>query len=109
MPSQSNTLILVVTLTIRKEALARFREFEHSAARAMARYGGAIERAVVIPAGEAEDVFKEVHIVSFPDEKAFLEYQKDEELCKAAGLRGQSVVKTEIWKGEEGPDYGKNF
>ncbi len=107
MPSQSNTLTLVVILTVRKDALAPFREFEHLAARVMNKHGGSIERAVVIPSTDSEDVFKEVHIVSFPHEKAFQEYQKDEALHKAAALREQAVVKTEVWRGEEGPDYGK--
>lgn len=84
--------------------LGMFREFEHQAAAIMARYGGAIERSVVIPAKDDEEL-KEIHIVTFPDEQAFLEYRQDKDIAAVAHLREQSVAGTEIMIGENGPAY----
>jgi uncharacterized protein (DUF1330 family) len=99
-------MTLVVILTVRSEAVDRFRAFEKRAAAVMAKYGGAIERTVVVaPTGEG-DLLKEVHIVTFPDEQAFLAYRQDGELQEVASLRAESVVDTELMIGEDGPDYG---
>ena len=62
-------MTLVVILTVRKVALEKFRTFEKRAAAVMVRYGGAIERTVVITPQSAEDLLKEIHIVTFPDER----------------------------------------
>lgn len=97
-------LILVAIITVRPGMLDVFRQFEHQAAEIMARYGGAIERSVVIPP-EGDQMLKEIHIVTFPDEKAFLGYRNDAELAAISHLREQSVADTEIMIGEEGPKY----
>jgi len=99
-------MTLVVILTVRKEALDKFRTFEKRAAAVMAKYGGAIERTVVITPQNAEDLLKEIHIVTFPDEPALLAYQQDADLKAVSPLRTESVVHTEVMIGEEGPDYG---
>lgn len=70
-------LALVVTLTVRRGAVSQFREFERHAARIMSRHGGAIERTVVESENDATDVFREIHIVSFPDQSAFAAYRTD--------------------------------
>lgn len=84
--------------------LGMFREFEHQAAAIMARYGGAIERSVVIPA-QGNEMLKEVHIVRFPDENSFLQYRQDRDLAAIAHLREHSVADTQIMAGEDGPIY----
>lgn len=99
-------MTLVVILTVRSEALDKFRTFEKRAATVMAKYGGAIERTVVIPPARTGDFVKEVHLVTFPNEQALLAYQNDEDLKKLSHLRQESVVQTEIMVGEDGPDYG---
>lgn len=99
-------MTIVAIITARTAAVDRFREYEHHAARAMARHGGAIERTVVIPPREGEESFREIHIVTFPDEGSFERYRMDEEMAALAGLRGESVLATEILIGEDGPDYG---
>jgi uncharacterized protein (DUF1330 family) len=99
-------LTLVAILTVRCAARDDFRAFERRAAAVMARYGGAIARAVVIPPRGGEEVFREVHVVTFPDEGALRAYQADPELKAAAHLREASVVATELMIGEDGPDYG---
>ena len=99
-------MTLVAILTVRRRELERFRTYEEEAARVMAKHGGAIERTVVIaPAGD-EELLKEVHVVTFPDEQALAAYRADAELAAAAPLRESSVVATEILVGEDGPDYG---
>ena len=104
---QFNSLTLVVTLTIRGEAVETFREFERKAARIMVKYGGMIERTVVIPPKTPGEFLKEIHIVTFPDDAAFQAYRQDEETLTIAPLREASVIKTEIWIGKRGPDYLK--
>jgi hypothetical protein len=99
-------MILVAILTVRADEAEAFRAFEHGAAQIMARHGGAIERAVVIPAGEDETSFREIHIVRFPDVTALAAYRSDRALERLQPLRARSVIATEIMTGEDGPEYG---
>jgi hypothetical protein len=99
-------MVLVVILTVRSDAIDKFRAFETRAAIVMAKHGGAIERTVAIPPESAGDFMKEVHIVTFPDDQALSKYREDGDLREVAHLREESVVKTEILVGEDGPDYG---
>jgi uncharacterized protein (DUF1330 family) len=92
---------IVAILTVRNEAAADFRAFEKTAAAAMARHGGALERAVAIPPEPGGATFKEVHLISFPDSAAFAAYRADAQLLAAIPLRDRSVVGTEILIGEE--------
>jgi uncharacterized protein (DUF1330 family) len=98
-------MTLVAILTVRKAAIEKFRAFENHAAAVMATHGGRIERTVVV-AGAAHDVFKEIHVVTFPSEGAFAAYRGDERLRELAPLRDESVVHTEVLVGEDGPRYG---
>jgi uncharacterized protein (DUF1330 family) len=96
---------LVVILTVRREALDAFRQFEHQAARVMADHGGRIERTVVVDTPDAPALVKEIHVVTFPDASALRAYRADERLGALAALREASVVHTEILAGEDGPSY----
>jgi uncharacterized protein (DUF1330 family) len=98
-------MTLVVILAVLSEKMESFRSFETKAAAIMAKYGGAIERSVVIPPENEGGLLKEVHIVTFPDERALAAYRDDNGLREIAHLREESVVKTEIMVGEDGPDY----
>ncbi len=98
-------MTLVVTLTVRAEALEAFRSFEAGAARVMAKHGGAIERTIVVPPAQPGAPTREVHVVTFPDERALRAYQADPELDALRPLREASVLATEILVGEDGPDY----
>jgi uncharacterized protein (DUF1330 family) len=99
-------MTLVAILTVRREALDRFRAFERHAAAVMARHGGRIERTVVVAPEGSPDLVKEVHIVTFPDERAFATYREDPRRGELAHLRDASVVHAEVLVGEDGPDYG---
>jgi len=98
-------ITLVVILTVRSSAADLFRSFERQAAVIMSRHGGAIERTVVVR-GRSEDLFREIHIVTFPGDDAFAAYRDDPELSAIAHLREASVTATEVMVGEDGPDYG---
>lgn len=98
-------MTLVVILTVRSEAIEQFHAFERKAAEIMARYGGAIERTVIVSPENASDRFREIHIVTFPDAEAFAAYRADSELRSMGYLREESVIATEILVGEDGPDY----
>jgi hypothetical protein len=99
-------MTLVAILTVRREALERFRAFERHAATVMARHGGRIERTVVVSPEGSPDLVKEVHVVTFPDDRAYAAYRDDPGRRELAHLRDASVVNTEVLVGEDGPDYG---
>lgn len=97
-------MLVVAILTVRRSELATFRRYEHAAARIMRRYGGAIERALVLE--DTGETFRELHVVRFPDDAAFARYREDPELAALGPLREASVVSTEAWPAEDGPRYG---
>jgi len=94
---------LVAILTVRKAAIDTFRTFEKRAAAVMAAHGGRIERTVVVNGDGAADLFKEIHVVTFPSAAAFAAYRGDERLRELARLRAAAVVHTEVLVGEDGP------
>jgi len=96
---------LVAILTVRKAAIDTFRTFEKRAAAVMTAHGGRIERTIVVSGDGAAELFKEIHVVTFPSEKAFAAYRGDERLRELARLRAQAVVHTELLIGEDGPRY----
>jgi uncharacterized protein (DUF1330 family) len=99
-------MMLVVILSVRSERVESFHEFERKAASIMARHGGSIERTVTIGPEGGDPFFKEVHIVTFPDEGSFAAYRNDEGFATVAHLREESIIETEILVGRPGPVYG---
>lgn len=97
----AETLVLVVTLEVRREAANEFRAYETESARIMAAYGGRIERAIEVESGAAAKTFREIHIVTFPDAAAFEAYRRDPELTGLAAMRHRAVVSTEIVRGRD--------
>lgn len=93
-------------LRVRAEALSDFRAFERQALVIMARYGGRLERALVLEPDREPGVLEELHIVHFPSEAEFRSYRADPALGALAELRARSVISTEISEGEDVPDYG---
>ena len=98
-------MLLHVVLSVRRDSLDAFREFEHEAARIMKKHGGSLERVLVQHTPEHEP-HREVHIVSFPSEDAYRAYRASPELAAFQPLREQSVVKTDLIRVTEGPLYG---
>jgi uncharacterized protein (DUF1330 family) len=99
-------MTIVAILIVRRPALEDFRAFERHAAGVMAAHGGRIERAVVTPVAGAPDLVREIHVVTFPDAAAFQAYREDPRLTARAHLREAAVVSTEVFVGQDGPDYG---
>ncbi len=98
-------MTLVAILTVRKSAADTFRAYEKRAAAVMARHGGRIERTVVVGGDSATELFKEIHVVTFPTEEAFAAYRNDERFRELARLRAEAVIHTELLVGEDGPSY----
>ena len=98
-------MTIVAILTVRRSGLEQFRVFERHAAGVMAAHGGRIERTVVVPLPETPDLLKEIHVVTFPGAGAFQAYRDDPRLAELAHLREAAVVSTEVFVGEDGPDY----
>ena len=96
---------IVAIITVRRAGLEAFRVFERRAAEVMTAHGGRIERTVVV-ADDSPELLKEIHVVTFPGERAFRAYQQDPRLADLAPLRAEAVVSTEVLVGEDGPDYG---
>src|SRR5688500_11035668 len=96
-------MTLVAILTVRRDAIDKFRAFEAHAAEVMKKHGGKLERTVVVFPDGSPELIREIHVVTFPSENAFAAYRKDERLAKFAHLREQSVVQTELFVGEDGP------
>lgn len=101
----STMLTLVVTLTVRRTALADFRAFEHRAASIMQTHGGMIERALVLDPDSHSDTIRELHIVRFPSAASFAAYRADSRLSELAELRARSLLATEIAVAVDGPAY----
>lgn len=98
-------MILVAILTVRTGAAEQFRAYEKHAATVMKTHGGRIERTVVVAPEVGTEVFREVHIVTFPSAQAYAAYRGDAGLAQAAHLRETAVVDTQVLIGEEGPSY----
>ena len=98
-------MTLVAILTVRKDAIEKFRAFEAHAAEVMKKHGGRIERTVVVLPQGSPGVLKEIHVITFLSEQAFAAYRNDELLSQFAGLRDRSIVHTELLVGEDGPSY----
>ena len=98
-------MTLVAILTVRKDAIEKFRAFEKHAAGVMKEHGGCIERTIVVAPEGLPDVIKEIHVLTFPDAEAFARYRNDKRLAELAHLRDESVIHTELLAGDDGPSY----
>jgi uncharacterized protein (DUF1330 family) len=98
-------ITLVAILTVRKDAIEKFRAFERHAAGVMKEHGGRIERTIVVAPEGSPEVMKEIHVLAFPTAQAFAAYRNDERLAELAHLREESVIHTELLAGEDGPSY----
>jgi uncharacterized protein (DUF1330 family) len=90
-------LLIVATMTVRRERLDEFREYERAAARIIARHGGKLERAIQL-VGEP---LRELHILGFTSATELEAYRTDPELAALRPLRDAAVISTEITQGLE--------
>lgn len=70
----------------------------------MRRHGGELELAYEL-AG-AQDTYRELHVVRFPDDAALAAYRADPELVARSAERDRAVISTEVWSAEQLPPYG---
>ena len=99
---------MVVSLFIHQGREAEFEQFESEAAKIMKRYGGAVERRIVCAPQAGDAVPREVHIVTFPDEKAFERYRADPGLGALAELRSRAIRQTTVWRGIDRPLFSSS-
>jgi len=109
----SETLTLVVQLTLNADQREDYERFEVEASRIMQRHGGRIERRVRVTSplsGTDRQAAgpDEVHLVSFPDEERFEAYRRDPELAALAELRARVILRTEIWRGTDLPPFASS-
>ncbi|MCI0348299.1 MAG: hypothetical protein L0Z53_02645 [Acidobacteriales bacterium] len=99
-------LVLVVSLWLKDANITRFETFEREAARGMAKYGGRIERAIRLDDSRrhADQPF-EIHIVSFPEECAFVAYQEDPDARKLASSRSEVIANMSVLFGRDVEAY----
>ena len=100
-----DTVVLVAKLTVRRDEVEAFREFERIAARCLADHGARIERTVMYPHEAEPALFCELHLLRLPSHAALLAYRRDPRVAAAMPLRDRSVVHTEIVTGGDGPAY----
>ena len=98
-------MVVVAILKVRQSVVEEFRNYERRVAGVMRKHGGDIERTVVVPAGDDGDTLDEIHFIRFPDQSAFTAYQADPDRRALEPVRRAVVVDTEIFVGEDGPDY----
>jgi antibiotic biosynthesis monooxygenase (ABM) superfamily enzyme len=98
-------MMIVAILKVRQGFAEQFCEYERRVAAIMRKYRGDIERTVVVPTAEDADTFQEIHLIRFPSEDAFTAYQADPERSVLEPRRQAAIVETQIFVGEDGPDY----
>jgi antibiotic biosynthesis monooxygenase (ABM) superfamily enzyme len=97
-------MTLVVVLSVHAERYRAFEAFEERAASVMARYGGRVERRVVMKSA-GDGPVREVHVVTFPGAAAFAAYCDDPETRRSAGGRDGLIATTEILTGEDAAPF----
>lgn len=102
----NDEMLLLVSLFIHPGQEAAFRRFEAAAAAIMARHGGRIERVIrPLPGVGGAPPPHEIHLISFPDARAFAAYRADAALAALAPLRAAAIARTEIVTGRPGEPY----
>jgi uncharacterized protein (DUF1330 family) len=97
---------LVVLLWLHADRGAEFEEFERAASEIMRRYGGRIQRRMVMTGSSADDDQPdEIHVVTFPDELTFDAYRRDPGLVSLLGVRELAISRTTLWQAEFVPPW----
>ena len=91
--------IVVVLDVIVVEA---FKEYEHQAFAVMKQYQGQLIQAYKTL--EDSSLYREVHILSFPDIKHFNQYQQDPVLSTLSDLRQRAIAVTQMYISEKFQD-----
>ncbi len=81
-----------------------FKEYEHQAFAVMHKYHGQLMQAFKT-VEEDSSLYREVHILSFPDIKQFDQYQLDPALSILSDLRKRAIAVTQIYISEVFQEY----
>ncbi|MGH1486096.1 MAG: DUF1330 domain-containing protein [Cellvibrionaceae bacterium] len=81
-----------------------FKEYESQALSVMSTYGGHLSSAFKTKESEG-DLYREVHILSFPNEKQFHSYCNDSALLRLNSLREQAISSTQVFISEKFQEY----
>jgi antibiotic biosynthesis monooxygenase (ABM) superfamily enzyme len=101
-------LYILVRLWIRRGLETEFEAYERKVSRIMARYGGAIERAIrtsSAPDDGSDEPF-EVHVLTFPSRELYDAYVDDAERRSLSDERASIIINTDSLVGTQGPTYG---
>lgn len=101
--------IHLVTISVRRDRMEAFFEYERKAAAVMARHGGRIEKSIALDTEAGSPLYQETHLVVFPDDAHLDAYRNDPEIKALAPLRESCVVSTTITYGTEAEDYSENL
>lgn len=106
MMETESELILIASIWLKSVNVAGFESYERQAARLLEKHGGRIERAVR-PKKQTDDENApfEIHVVSFPNERKYADYQSDSETRELAEWRNEVIARTEIVAGYETKNY----
>jgi antibiotic biosynthesis monooxygenase (ABM) superfamily enzyme len=102
----SPPLYILVRLWIHKGRETEFEAYESKVARIMARYGGAIERAIRTTRTPDGDEPFEIHLLKFPNRDRYDAYLDDAERRSLSGERAGVVANSDSVVGTPGPTYG---
>lgn len=99
-------MITIVALLSVRDADA-FDQFERQAAEIMKAYGGRIDSAFRpgVTDSEAAQPVDEIHVLKFPDHKAFDRYASDDKLLALAPLREKAIRQSTVYVSATEVDY----
>lgn len=105
----NSPLYILVRLWVRSGHEAEFEAYERKVSRIMARYGGAIERAIrtARASDDGSDEPFEVHVLTFPNSDLYDAYRDDAERRSLSVERDSVIANSDIILiGTLGPTYG---
>ena len=97
----ASRFVLVAALYIHPGREVEFERFETAASTIMNRYGGVIERRIRCAAQGDQSQPYELHVVTFPDARAFEHYRADPALAALSELRASAIRQTTVWTGSD--------
>jgi len=99
-------LTLTALLYINDGRADEFERFETAAAEIMRDHGGRLERRIVFAAHGDSDQPDEIHVVTFPDQRAFEAYRGDARMHALGELRATAIRRTVVWFGADRRPFG---
>ena len=99
MPTSKPSFIITVLLWVREGRESQFDRYEQKAITIMAGYGGRLETAILVESATSEQPPTQIHVLKFPNAKAFEKYRNDAELLSLQEERRACIEHTEVYAG----------